>query len=67
VPINQYQKNDFESMQLDSFQMIIIYLALTKKKIYKKNIVKNYSPAPYKIERKEASDLWKLEIKETLK
>jgi hypothetical protein len=28
-----------------------------------KNIVNNYTPAPYKIERKEASDLWKLEIK----
>jgi site-specific recombinase XerD len=54
VPINQYQKMIFESMQLDSFQMIIIYLALTKKKYKaKKNIVNNYSPAPYKRSEKK--------------
>jgi hypothetical protein len=53
-------------MQLDSFQNDYYLFGTYKEKIYKKNIVKNYSPAPYKIERKEASDLWKLEIKETL-
>jgi integrase len=67
VPINQYQKLIFKSMELDSFQNDY-YLFGTYKEKYKakKNIIKNYSPAPYKIERKEASDLWKLEIKENL-
>jgi hypothetical protein len=37
VPINQYQKIIF-CMQLDSFQMITIYLALTKKKYKAKKI-----------------------------
>jgi hypothetical protein len=47
VPINQYQKNDF-GWQLDSFQNDY-YLFGTYKEKYKakKNIVNNYSPAPY--------------------
>jgi hypothetical protein len=52
-------------MQLDSFQNDYYLFGTYKEKYKAKKIVK--ITVLYKIERKEASDLWKLEIKETLK
>jgi hypothetical protein len=40
-------------MQLDSFQNYYLFGTYKEKYKAKKNIVNNYSPAPYKIERKK--------------
>lgn len=68
VPINQYQKVIFNSMKLDDFQSDFYLFGTYDEKFKpKKYINKNYTPAPYKIERKQASDLWREEIKMKLK
>lgn len=67
VPINQYQKVIFKSMNLDSFQSDFYLFGSHDEKFKPKKLIdKNYTPAPYKIERKEATDLWREEIKDKL-
>ena len=68
VPINQYQRVIFEAIKLNSYPSdYFLFGSHDEKFKHKKLTDKNYSPAPYKIERKQATDLWREEIKIKLK
>jgi integrase len=68
VPINKYQRLIFESMNLDSFQSDFYLFGSHDEKFKPKKLTdKDYTPAPYKIKRQNATALWKEEIKDKLK
>lgn len=68
VPINQYQKIILDSLELDKYPSDYYLFGTHDEKFKAKKLIdKNYTPAPYKLERKIATNFWREEIKTKLK